>query len=277
MAERQHQIDEAWRARLLGTHPFITTGRRFFQWLPRSPRCELCAAPFAGPFVPVMRLIGKARYPRNPRYCSSCLTELTHQKGGAEVPVSFLFADVRGSTPLGERIGPTELHELMDRFYGAGVEALITFGAVIDRFMGDQVVGYFVPGFAGPEHARQAVLCGLEILRATGHSNGTPWVPVGGGVHTGVAFVGSVGRGGDLAELTAIGDAVNIAARLASVAATGELVVSEEAFAAAALGGDPERRALTLKGVANPVPVRVLRVPEPSALRPASGAPTPEQ
>jgi adenylate cyclase len=151
----------------------------------------------------------------------------------------------------------------MDRFYRTGVEALISYGALIDRFMGDQVVGYFVPGFAGPQHARQAVLCGLEILRATGHDRETPWVPVGAGVHTGEAFVGSVGKGEDLAELTAIGDAANVGARLASVADVGELVVSEAAYAAAGLGGDIESRELVLKGVTVPVSVRVLRAGTP--------------
>jgi class 3 adenylate cyclase len=53
---------------------------------------------------------------------------------------------------------------------------------------------------------------------------------------------------------------VNVAARLASVAATGELVVSEEAFVASGIEGDPERRELTLKGVAAPVKVRVLQI-----------------
>jgi class 3 adenylate cyclase len=66
-----------------------------------------------------------------------------------------------------------------------------------------------------------------------------------------------------MAELTALGDAVTIAARFASVAATGELIVSEDAFTASGLAGDPERRELTLKGVAAPVKVRVLRIGEP--------------
>lgn len=189
--------------------------------------------------------------------------KLIHNKGGVELSLSFLFADVRGSTPLGEKLGPTGLHDLMDQFYATGIDALIVYGALIDRFMGDQVVGYFAPGFAGPQHARQAVLCGLEILRATGHADGEPWVPVGVGVHTGVAFVGSVGKGEDMAELTALGDPVTIAARLASIAETGEVVVTEEAFVAAGLEGDPERRELSLKGVTAPVTVRVLKATEP--------------
>jgi len=259
-------MEEEWRARLLGTSPALKAGRRLFLRLPSPPRCELCASPFAGPLVPVMNLIGHGRFPRNPRYCNACCADIMRHRGGAEIPLSFLFADVRGSTPMGERLGPTRLHDLMDRFYEAGVDTLIAHNALIDRFMGDQVVGYFVPGFAGPQHARAAVRCGLAILRATGHADQAPWVPVGVGVHTGQAFVGVVGRGGgDLAELTAIGEAVNVAARLASVAATGEIVVSEEAFAAAEWGGDPERRMLTLKGVSAPVAVRIVRLDPASA------------
>jgi adenylate cyclase len=262
MAGRARSLEEEWRSRLLGTNPALRAGRRFFVKLPSAPRCEMCASPFAGPFGPLMKLIGKGPFARNPRYCEACCGNLIRNKGGAEIPLSFLFADVRGSTPLGERLGPKALHELMDRFYEIGVDALIIHGALIDRFMGDQVVGYFVPGFAGPQHARQAVLCGLEILRATGHGDQAPWVPVGIGVHTGEAFVGSVGKGDDLAELTATGDAVNVAARLASAAGIGELVLSEEAFAVAGVEGDHERRELTLKGVTRQVPVRVLRLGE---------------
>jgi len=260
MGRKSLSPEEEWRGLLLGTNPGLRAFRRAFLTLPSPPRCEFCAVPFAGPLAPVLKILGKGPWVRNPRYCFACCSKLIRNKGGVELELSFLFADVRGSTPLGERLGPTGLHDLMDRFYEVGIDALIAHGALIDRFMGDQVVGYFAPGFAGPSHARQAVLSGLDILRATGHGDANPWVPVGAGVHTGRAFVGSVGKGQDMAELTALGDPVNIAARLASVAATGEVVVSEEAFAASGLEGDPERRELTLKGVSAPVNVRVLRL-----------------
>jgi adenylate cyclase len=254
----QRTMEEEWRSLLLGTHPALRAYRRFFATVPKSPRCEFCAVPFAGPFAPLLKILGKGPWVRNPRYCYACCARLIRNKGGVEIGLSFLFADVRGSTPLGEKLGPTGLHDVMDRFYATGIDALIAHGALIDRFMGDQVVGYFAPGFAGPQHARQAVLSGLDILRATGHGDAAPWVPVGAGVHSGTAFVGSVGKGEDMAELTAIGDPVNIAARLASIAGTGEIIVSEEAFVAAGLAGEPERRELTLKGVSTPVKVRVL-------------------
>jgi adenylate cyclase len=266
MVRKSLSPEEEWRGLLLGTNPGLRAFRRLFLAIPSPPRCEFCAVPFAGPAAPLFKAAGKGPWVRNPRYCFACCAKLIRNKGGVELEASFLFADVRGSTPLGEKLGPTGLHDLMDRFYGVGIDALIAHGALIDRFMGDQVVGYFAPGFAGAQHAREAVLSGLDILRATGHDGQTPWVPVGAGVHTGVAFVGSVGKGDDMAELTALGDAVTIAARFASVAATGELIVSEDAFTASGLAGDPERRELTLKGVATPVKVRVLGVRDASVM-----------
>jgi adenylate cyclase len=86
-----------------------------------------------------------------------------------------------------------------------------------------------------------------------------PWVPVGVGVHTGEAYVGTVGRGSGLVELTAIGEDVNVAARLASVAAAGELVCSDNAYVAAGAGYPAERREVVLKGVSAPISVRVIR------------------
>ena len=78
-------------------------------------------------------------------------------------------------------------------------------------------------------------------------------------MHTGEAYIGTVGRGSGLVELTAIGEDVNVAARLASVAAAGELVTSEAAYAAAGIDRPAESREVTLKGVSQPVRVRVMR------------------
>jgi adenylate cyclase len=85
---------------------------------------------------------------------------------------------------------------------------------------------------------------------------------VGVGVHTGVAWVGSiVGASGAGADFTALGDNVNVTARLASSASSGEVLISDVAYAASALDlGDLERRQLELKGKSEPTGVRVLRV-----------------
>jgi len=87
---------------------------------------------------------------------------------------------------------------------------------------------------------------------------GAPWLEVGAGVHSGPAFVGAVGAGSNV-ELTALGDTVNVAARLAAAAGPGEVVVSVAAAEAAALAMDGlERRSLELKGKSGPTPVVIL-------------------
>ena len=234
--------------------------RSFFEHIPSPPRCNLCASPFKGPFTPVLRLFGKRPFPKNPRFCEFCFSGVLKKKVGSEVTMTALFADVRGSTPLGERLGAPALHDLMDRFYGTGADVLVRSGAILDRFMGDQVVGYFVPGFAGPHYVRRALEAGLELLRATGHGEDRePWIPVGVGINAGTAFIGTVGQSEELLELTALGDDVNVAARLASAAQAGEVVCGERAFTAAGMDLASEQRQLTLKGVTESVPVRIIR------------------
>jgi adenylate cyclase len=260
--------EEEWRGFLDGTSPSVKVWRsvrRILARIPRAPRCKTCQAPFEGPLKPILPLFGKRPFEKNPRYCSGCYHWLTESKGGAEVRLSMLFADVRGSTPMAERLGASQFAEVMDRFYGTGVDILVKHDALIERFMGDQIVGYFVPGFAGAMHARVALDAGLELLAATGHTPGkVPWLPVGIGVHTGNAYVGTVGT--DVLEFTALGEAVTLAARLASVAAAGELLASEAAYVASGVDAPSERRSLELKGMSAPIAVRILNS------RAASGA-----
>src|SRR5712691_3122028 len=252
--------EAVWRTILMGTRRLTRFERSAFSHLPSPPRCAICASPFNGPFAPVLRAFGRAPFAKNPRYCAVCIGGLMKHKGGAEVELTALFADVRGSTPMAERLGAPGLHDLMDRFYSEGVDALIHGGALVERFMGDQIVGYFVPGYAGRDHPRRALETGLEVLRITGNvGGGAAWLPVGVGVHTGTAFIGTVGRPGGLIELTALGEDVNVAARLASEATAGEIVCSETAFRSAGVDLASERRVVTLKGVSEPVSVRVIR------------------
>ena len=86
------------------------------------------------------------------------------------------------------------------------------------------------------------------MLRETGNDGPEPWIPVGAGVHTGVAYVGRVGEG-DACDFTAVGDAVNTAARLASSAGVGEVLVSRATVDAAGFdAGELEARTLSLRG-----------------------------
>lgn len=187
---------------------------------------------------------------------------MSKRPGGAEVEISMVFADVRGSTTLAEGMRPTEFRHLINRFYTETTAVLIKYEAVIDRLVGDQAIGYFIPGLAGQDHARKAIEAGQEILVTTGHSNpGGPWLPVGAGVHTGIAFVGTVGSEEGVTDFTALEDSVNTGARLASVADVGELIVSETAFSAAGMENEGlEERDLELKGRAGKLKSLVIHV-----------------
>ncbi len=253
------ETSDFWRDMMLGTSSSWRLGRSFFRRIPSDPRCKMCLSPFAGPGAPVMRLVGKGRWPKNPNYCSQCFTMLLDHPGGAEVECSFLFADVRGSTPLAERLGATEVRRLMDRFFTVAAPILVATDAIVDKFVGDEVVGIFVPALAGDRHAARAIDAARRILVATGNDGPDPWLPVGAGVNTGRAFIGTVGEAPQI-ELTALGDPVNVAARLASAAGQGEVLVTLEAAAAADLDtAGLEQRDLELKGKVDVTQVVVVR------------------
>ncbi len=251
-------IEEEWRAFLTGEHRDLTRGRRLFRLIPSHPRCKWCSAPFGAPGKYISQLVGKRPERKNPNFCTACFATL--RLGGAEIELSFLFADVRGSTALAERIGPTAFRNLLNKFYGVAVDALLAQDALVDKFVGDEVIGLFIPALSGADHARRAIAAAEQMLRRTGHGTGKePWLPIGVGVHTGVAFVGAVGDENGVRDLTALGDPVNTAARLASVAAAGEILVSDAAVACAGVDmGAREHRELVLKGKSERIGVRVL-------------------
>ncbi len=238
-----------WRAILVGTDPRYAKTRAWLKHIPSEPRCKMCAAPFGGPGRPFMRLLGRNRWSKNPKYCGNCFNVLSTMHGGAEIEASFLFADVRGSTALAERMSPTEFRRQLDRFYDTAAQIVIEHDGIVDKFVGDEVMAIFIPALAGEAHPVRAIEAGLALLAATGHgAPAGPWLPVGIGVHTGVAFIGAVGKP-PVTELTALGDVVNTTARLASVAAAGELLVTDPAARSAGFEtAGLEHRSLELKG-----------------------------
>ncbi|HEX5239963.1 MAG TPA: adenylate/guanylate cyclase domain-containing protein [Candidatus Limnocylindrales bacterium] len=242
---------EFWRKLLMGEDDGgFRRLRNVLRHVPSTPRCKQCNAPFGGVGAPVMRLMGRTPWDKNPHYCSSCFTLLQREFGGAEIPLSMLFADVRGSTGMAERIGPQAFTTLLNRFYREATRIVIEADGLVDKLVGDEIVALFAPGWAGQEHVRRAMEAGAAILRATGHDDaGEPWLPVGVGVHTGVAYVGTVGLGGMFTDFTALGDPVNATSRLAETARAGELLVSADALAAGQIApGDLEAQDLELRG-----------------------------
>jgi class 3 adenylate cyclase len=207
----------------------------------------------------MMRAIGKGQSTGNPLMCVVCEKQLLKRRGGAEVESSLLFADVRGSTELGEQLSPSEFRAALARYYTVASDAVVANRGVVDKFVGDELVATFPP-FLGERHADRALAAARDVLRATGHDDPDgPWLPVGAAVHTGSMWFGTVGEGSHV-EITVLGDVVNTTARLVAAAGAGEIFVS--AVAAEAIGLDPslERRQLELKGKELPTEVVVLRL-----------------
>jgi adenylate cyclase len=261
---RYDSREDEWRAYLDGTHPSIWFGRRTFRLLPSAPRCKLCSVPFRGLGRVLFGHFGFTPWTKNPNICARCITWLAQgEVSGAEIEISFLFAGVRRSSDLARRIGTMEFTRLMQRFYAVASEVLIGDDAIVEKFVGDEVVGFFLPLLTGPQHAAAAVRAAEHLLIATGHGDEAgPWLPLGAGVHTGTAFVGVVSSGATT-EFTALSDAINVAAHLAAQAGPGEILVTAAAATAAEIDtASLDRRDLSLKGHQ----VEAFVVPVPSAV-----------
>jgi adenylate cyclase len=254
MGEHDHvhdvdpEVEESWRALLNGELGQLKYIRAVLGKIPTGPRCKLCLAPLKAPGSVLLKPLGFGPSRLNRRLCRVCFRSLDKKPGGAEVELSLMFADVRGSTSLAEKMQPHEFSRLISRFYGTAARVVDEWDGLVDKFVGDEAVALFVPGFAGEDHASRAVEAARSLLHETGNDASEPWVPLGIGVHTGVAYVGRVGEG-DACDFTAVGDAVNTAARLASSAGAGEILVSKAAADASMLDAEGlESRTLTLRG-----------------------------
>ncbi len=176
--------------------------------------------------------------------------------GGTEVAATILFADVRGSTALAERLTPTEYSGLLRSFYEVATRVIHAHGGTVDKFLGDGVVALFLPQVAGVAHAREAIDAAHALLTALDRdADGRPLPPVGVGVHTGRVWLGPVPGPHGRSDVTALGDAVNVAAHLCSAAAAGQVVVSGRALRRA--GGAAATAPVLLKRRRAPVAARI--------------------
>lgn len=230
--------------------------RHILRVLPRDPRCKFCNAPFQGVGAVIVRMLfGKRRSDLNPRYCNLCEIASREFPGGAEVPMSMLFIDVRGSTALSEKMSPTEFSQLINRFYKEATKIIVEEDGLVEKLAGDSVAAFWGAGFAGPDYVQRTIHVAQDMLRAMERQK----IPVGIGVHAGIAYFGAMGAADGLTEISAIGEEVNLAARLASKAAPGEIIVSEQALMQAGMDASKlEARSLELKGISEPVNARVM-------------------
>ncbi len=259
--ERDPAADQHWRGILTGDislAPGSRIGRALFRHLPSEPRCKWCYAPYGKPFGPILGRLGWGRWDKNPSLCHACMTYMEDQQGGAEVELAVMFADLRGSTELAATMTPAAYTRLLNTYYGIAGHAIQARGGIVDKYLGDGVLALFLVGYCDADPPTSAVASGLRILEGVARSRDLPAeqrpLPVGIGLHYGEAYVGIVGQAGHPTNFTALGDAVNVAERVSSTAAAGELLVSDDL---ARRLGQPiegaEARQLTLKGVAEPV------------------------
>jgi adenylate cyclase len=238
--------EDWWRSLLSGNAPAVPVGkmRNIFKHLPAERRCKFCNAPFDGPFKRFFRLTNQVPSRLSPNLCQLCEDISKTVLGGAEIELTLVFADVRGSTALAETMSPTEYANLISKFFVASSNVMVKAGAWVETLAGDQVSGIFIPGFVGPKHASIAIEAAKEIQRVIAQ----------------LSF-GGKGIGVDLGatDITVLGDIPNTTARLCSAAATGEILVSKNACTAVGLDLEKaEIRHLELKGKSLPVCVLVL-------------------
>lgn len=259
MAVNKDNINQMWHDWFM-TDAFAVEKRlySFFRILPHDPRCRLCRAPFHGfGGMAVRVLYGRRPSDLNPHFCNVCEDFAKKFPGGAEVEMSMLFADVRGSTTLSEQMTVTEFRELINRFFVESSKIIAREYGLLEKLAGDAVAAFWGAGFAGPTYVAKTIRAAQEIQKVMEQQK----IPVGIGVHAGVAYFGAMGSAEGLVNISAIGDEVNTAARIASKAAAGEILISEQALKAAGMDSSQlESRNLELKGISEQVAVRVMQI-----------------
>jgi adenylate cyclase len=175
--------------------------------------------------------------------------------GGSLVEVTALFADLRGFTTFSEAVAPAEIVRMLNRYHGVAVPCILDNGGTIVQFVGDALLALFNAPARQPDHAERAVRAALAMQEAVASiaEREPDWPRFRVGANTGPALVGNIGSE-TLRGFNAMGDAVNVAARLQGLAEPGQVVIGEATLRAIAA---PLRARslgeLTVKGRVEPV------------------------
>jgi class 3 adenylate cyclase len=150
---------------------------------------------------------------------------------GVQRDVTVLFADIRGFTRLSEGLEPADVVALLNDVFQLVSDCILRRGGTLDKFIGDSVMAYFGAPVPSADHPIAAVSAAVDIARAVEERNarlepGEHAIGIGIGIHTGPVVVGNIGSD-RRTDFTAIGDSVNVAARLEKLARPGEILVSE--------------------------------------------------
>ncbi len=154
--------------------------------------------------------------------------------GGETKEISVVFADIRGYTRLGENMAPEKVMNLLNTYLEIMVEEIWHEEGTLTAFMGDALMAIFNAPLAQEDHALRAVRAAWNMRKAIQkyqleHPQDTP-IAFGFGVNTGLAVVGNLGSKGRIQNYTAIGDAVNVAARLQQNAIDNNIFLNHSTF-----------------------------------------------
>ncbi len=187
--------------------------------------------------------VARANYSRfMPEYVVKQLLENpdSFRLGGVNQTITVLFADIRGFTAFAEKESPEKVVGLLNRYFTAMSEIIFNYGGTLDKYIGDGLMAIFGAPTATPEDAKNALITAITMQKRIETLNqelaveGYKPVSIGIGLHTGEATIGYIGSE-QRSEYTAIGDTVNIAARLESNSKGGQILVSD---ATAKAGGE---------------------------------------
>ncbi len=227
--------------------------RRVYRLLPSDPRCRICLVPFGG--------IGKALRiepsKKNPNFCQSCIEAAPF--GVYEMETGVLFADIRGFTAWSEQHEPREVSERLATFHRIATRVFTRDDALVQH-VGDQVMVLYLTVFPSlTDRAVQVMVeAGKRFHSALASQFRDEPLPVGIGIHRGIASVGNVGEAYDK-DFTAAGDVINTGARLQSCASDGQLVISDAAYQELTEDSyEAESAEFSVKGKAEPLHARVL-------------------
>ena len=205
------------------------------------------------------------------RFLSPVLVEqvLQHRidlkRGGEEREVTVMFADIRGFTSLTERSKAQDVVSLLNEYFDQMVEVVFEHCGVLDKYIGDALMAVWGTPMSHRQDARRAVTAAREMqevvvsLNATRAERGVEPIAIGIGLASGVCVSGAIGARRRM-EYTVIGDAVNLASRLAGIAKPGEVLCDEPTFRrAGAPAGSRELPPAQVKGKHKPVAVYQVR------------------
>ncbi len=154
------------------------------------------------------------------------------EKGGELREVTILISDIRGFTSMSEKKEPAEIVHMLNEYFEVMVEVLFKAQGTLDKYVGDEIMALFGAPVDMPDAALHAVRCAIDMQKALREFNRTRLaenqepIKIGIGINTGRVITGAIGSSRTL-QYTAIGDPVNTASRLCSVAKAGEIILSE--------------------------------------------------